>query len=69
MHIFVVSRRFDYANHARRLVEDVWDNTDDLDDDDDGEVAMDDAPIKKTYKPGRYYRNQVSHKNQSCNTQ
>ncbi|XP_053405352.1 uncharacterized protein LOC123523052 [Mercenaria mercenaria] len=54
------NRRFDYANHARRLVEDVWDDADDLDDN-EGEETMDDtqAPVKKSYKPGRYYRNQL----------
>lgn len=54
------SRRFDYANHARRLLEDDWEDSDDLDDN-EGE-AMETTTSKeqaRTYRPGRYYRNQV----------
>ncbi|KAL4227737.1 hypothetical protein ACF0H5_013173 [Mactra antiquata] len=55
------SRRFDYANHARCLVEDTWDGCDDFDDDDGEDNSMDTSSEtkRKTYKPGRYYRNQL----------
>lgn len=56
------SRRFDYINHARRLVEDDWHDSDDLEDEEEDTEAMDTSVVgkKKQYKPGRYYRNQVS---------
>ena len=44
----------------RRLVDDRWEDTEELSDG-DGEEEMDQTePAKKFRRPGRYYRNQVS---------
>ena len=57
---FSNSRRFNYANHMRRLVDDRWEDTEELSDG-DGEEDMDQSEkTKKFRRPGRYYRNQVS---------
>ena len=58
-----ISRRFDFANHARRLLEDDWQDSDDLEDDEGDAMEVTAAEKEKTrtrnYRPGRYYRNQV----------
>lgn len=44
------------------MFNDDWHDSDDLEDDEGDEVAMDTTAKKeKKYRPGRYYRNQVSH--------
>ena len=55
------SRRFDFLKFTRRVIEDDWDDADDLEDDDKQgeEMEVTEGKAKKSYKPGRYYRNQV----------
>lgn len=53
------SRRFNYANHMRRLVDDRWEDTDELSDG-DGEEDMEVTEKAKAFRrPGRYYQNQL----------
>lgn len=58
------SKRIDFLNHVRKLTEDDWKDTEDLENDEEENETDTNEGMEvdhtKIRKPGRYYKNQVS---------